>query len=64
MRDSHLGSGDVTFTEQQLALLRKHWPAPEVVPGGCRERLMYAAGADAVIKFIERRTAGFRKVQI
>jgi LSD1 subclass zinc finger protein len=64
MRESHLDGEGVVFTEQQLELLKKHWPEPDVVPGGCREALMYAAGAAQVVRFVERRTQAYRRVQI
>lgn len=44
----------VGFTQQQLSLLKRMFPAPDVYPGADTDKLMYSAGQASVVAYIEK----------
>ena len=44
----------VGFTQQQVSLLKRMYPAPEVFPGADPDKIMYMAGQASVVAYIEK----------
>ena len=64
MTMSKRAQDEVYFTPQQIEWLRKTFPAPTVVPGACREQLMFAAGAASVVDACCKRRMDMRRVPV